>query len=308
MKKLLIILVVSLLIDINAFAKTYKVNDIVENQFYVNKKFVIDLPKGKWILAEKSPWFYYGLRTTIYVLLKLENKKVIEMIEVAEMHTAGIYEYVVNQAIFEALFKNKYDGCYERPEYSILRFYVKGSTHNCFLTGHADVYKELFTPEDPEQKTANAKLRRYITQNQIQLPKVGLFSNHFYFSRLRAGKWYALSYAIDPQILGAPANKFITEDSSEYHKNNIDNYPEHKKIMKKWISLSARRHIEFEESVRALKRHRLNLNDLSPKKIIDDNNNQSNNMVDQLQKLNDLFNSGILTKEEFEKAKKKILN
>jgi len=31
-------------------------------------------------------------------------------------------------------------------------------------------------------------------------------------------------------------------------------------------------------------------------------------MVDQLQKLNDLFKSGILTKEEFEKAKKKILN
>ena len=307
MKKLLIILVVSLLIDINAFAKEYKVNDVVENQFYVNKKFVIDLPKGKWTLAEKSPLFYHGLRTTIYVLLKLENKKVIEMIEVAEMHTAGIYEYAVNQAIFEALFKNKYDGCYERPEYSILKFYAKGNTHNCFWTGHADVYNELFTPEDPEQKTANIKIRRYITQNQIQLPKVGLFSNHSYFSRLRAGKWYLLSYGIDPQILGAPANKFITEDSSEYHKNNIDNYPEHKKIMKKWISVSAQRHIEFEESIKALKRHRLNLNDLSPKKIVN-NNNQPNEMVDQLQKLNELFKSGILTKEEFEKAKKKILN
>ena len=307
MKKLLIILVVSLLIDVNAFAKTYKVNDIVENQFYVNKKFVIDLPKGKWILAEKSPMFYHGLRTTIFVLLKLENKNVVEMIEVAEMHTAGIYESAVNQAIIEALFKDKYDGCYERPEYSILKFYVKGSTHNCFWTGHADVYNELFTPEDPDQKTANIKLRRYITQNQIQLPKVGLFSNHSYFSRLRAGKWYLLSYGVDPQTLGAPANKFITEDSSEYHKNNIDNYPEHKKIMKKWISLSAQRHIEFEESIRALERHKLNLNDLSPKKIVD-NNNQPNEMADQLQKLNQLFKNGILTKEEFEKAKKKILN
>ena len=43
------------------------------------------------------------------------------------------------------------------------------------------------------------------------------------------------------------------------------------------------------------------------KKIVN-NNNQPNEMVDQLQKLNDLFKSGILTKEEFEKAKKKILN
>ena len=32
------------------------------------------------------------------------------------------------------------------------------------------------------------------------------------------------------------------------------------------------------------------------------------NFVDQLQKLNDLYKSGALTKEEFEKAKKKILN
>ena len=77
--------------------------------------------------------------------------------------------------------------------------------------------------------------------------------------------------------------------------------------MKKWISVSAQRHIEFEESIRALERHRLNLNDLSPKRIVD-NNNQSNELADQLQKLNELFKSGILTKEEFEKAKKKILN
>ena len=35
---------------------------------------------------------------------------------------------------------------------------------------------------------------------------------------------------------------------------------------------------------------------------------ESNEVVDQLEKLNDLYKSGVLTKEEFEKAKKKILN
>jgi hypothetical protein len=77
--------------------------------------------------------------------------------------------------------------------------------------------------------------------------------------------------------------------------------------MQKWISTSARRHIEFENSIKALKRHRLNLNDLSPKDINTDND-QSNGVVEQIQKLNDLFKSGILTKEEFDKAKKKLLN
>ena len=32
------------------------------------------------------------------------------------------------------------------------------------------------------------------------------------------------------------------------------------------------------------------------------------NLVENLEKLNDLYKSGVLTKEEFEKAKKKILN
>ena len=307
MKKLLIILITSLLININAFAKEYKINDIVENQFYINKKFIVDLPKGKWILGEKSSWFYYGLTNKLFTIFRIENDKVIEGITITEWKTAGIYEAHVNQALYEIMFKNKYDGCYEKPEYTVLKFYVKGSTHNCFWVGHYDLIKRIYNPEDPDLKGANAQLKKWLKEKRISLPKVALYSDHSYFSRLAKGRWYTISYVADPKILNAPANKFITEDSSEYHKNNIDNYPEHKKIMKKWISVSAQRHMEFEESIKALKRHRLNLNDLSPKKIVN-NNNQPNEMVDQLQKLNDLFKSGILTKEEFEKAKKKILN
>ena len=37
-------------------------------------------------------------------------------------------------------------------------------------------------------------------------------------------------------------------------------------------------------------------------------NPQDNNFIKQLEQLNDLYKSGVLTKEEFEKAKKKILN
>ena len=37
-------------------------------------------------------------------------------------------------------------------------------------------------------------------------------------------------------------------------------------------------------------------------------NSYNSNIVDQLNSLNELYKSGVLTKEEFEKAKKKILN
>ena len=44
------------------------------------------------------------------------------------------------------------------------------------------------------------------------------------------------------------------------------------------------------------------------KKINDIKISPDNNLVDQLKSLNELYKSGVLTKEEFEKAKKKILN
>tara|TARA_B110000027_G_scaffold55805_1_gene60459 strand:- start:39 stop:974 length:936 start_codon:yes stop_codon:yes gene_type:complete len=311
MKNILGIVVLSLLfLNLNytyVKAKKYKVNDIVENIFIVDKKFKIDLPNGKWVVAETHIDNYYGLISKIYRLVKLENNIIVEYIEIAQMKTAGIHEHIVNQAIREALFKNKYDGCYDREEYAVVKFYAKGSTHNCFWVGHSDVYKNLYNPDDPDLKIINSKFRRWVKNNNIQLPKVALFSNHAYFSRLAAGKWFLLSHVINPKILNAPINKFINEETSEYHKYNIANYPEHKKIMEKWISISAQRHIEFESSIGAITRHRLNLNDLSPikKKL---NKNSSNKIIDQIQKLNELYKSGALTKEEFTKAKKKILN
>ena len=311
MKKITIIFILSFsfinFIFLSAKAQSYKVNDIIEDQFEMSKKFSISLPEGQWVIAEKSTMYFHGIRSKTYSLLRLENKKAVEGIEIAEWHTAGIYEWVVNQAIYEILFKNKFDGCYERPEYSIVRFFRKGSTHDCFWAGHFDVSKELFTPEDPDLKTANAQLRRYIKQNKIKLPKVALFSNHSYFSRLRAGKWYTITYQIDPEILGSPKNKFITEESSEYHRNNIENYPEHKKIMEKWISISAKRHKDFENSINALDRHKLDLDDLITAEVIP-NTNGSKDISSQLQKLYELYKNGVLSKEEFEKAKKKLLN
>ena len=286
-------------------AKKYKVNDVIENQFIINKKFKLNLPQGKWTVIQAHGDFYYGIASKVYWLIRLENNFVVESIEIAEVKTAGIFEDIVNQAIYEALFKNKYDGCYERPEYFIVKVYKKGSTHNCLVVDHSDVHKDFFTPDDPE--ISNAGVKKWIKDNNIQLPRVGLSSFHAYFSRLAAGKWYLLSYGIDPKILNAPKNKFISEETSEYHKNNISNYPEHQKIMQKWVSISAKRHIEFEDIIKVKERHKLDLNSLLPSTSVS-SKNLSNDILDQLKKLNDLYKGGVLTKDEFEKAKKKILN
>jgi hypothetical protein len=304
MKKIIaIILMLFFSAEVNA--KRYKVNDVIENQFVMNKKFQLNLPEGKWTVVRSHGNNYYGLASKIYLLVRLENNLAVEYIEIAEMKTAGVFESLVNQAIYEALFKNKYDGCYERPEYFVVKVYKKGSTHNCLVIDHSDVHKDFFTPDDRE--VSNAAVKKWIRDNNIQLPRVGLSSFHAYFSRLAAGKWYLLSYGIDPKILNGPKNNFISEETSEYHKNNISNYPDHQKTMQKWVSISAQRHIEFENLIKVIERHKLDLSNLSPSKS-QLSKNSSNEIIDQINKLNDLYKNGILTKDEFEKAKKKILN
>ena len=53
------------------------------------------------------------------------------------------------------------------------------------------------------------------------------------------------------------------------------------------------------------KYHLLNWSNSSINEISNSNNDD---FINQLKQLNDLYKSGVLTKEEFEKAKKKILN
>ena len=300
----------------NSIAENYKIDQEITNQFTLNSKFKIDLPEGEWVVAEKPSYEFYGLWVKGYTLLRIENNKVAEGISIGEFKMEGKYKdsgissedtNALNQAIYQIVFKNKYDGCYERPEYSVLKFYAKGTSHNCFRAGHQDLIKKIYNPDDPWLRNANTQLKVWLKSRSVELPKISLNSSHSYFSRLTGGKWFYLDYFIDPKIFNEPESKYLTEESSEYHKNNISNYPEHNKIMKKWIAISAERHVNFEKSIKVRKRHLLDLDQYYLAESKSDNQ-LSNEIIDQIKKLNDLYKSGILTKEEFEKAKKKILN
>ena len=76
--------------------------------------------------------------------------------------------------------------------------------------------------------------------------------------------------------------------------------------MNKWMSFIKETY-KFENYNKAKKTHKLNLNQF----ILDFDNVISGNdeiITEQIIELNKLYKEGILTKEEFEKAKKKILN
>ena len=163
-------------------------------------------------------------------------------------------------------------------------------------------------PDDPELRGTNAQYKAWIRDNKIELPKIAIGSSHSYFSRLTGGKWFVIDNYFDPQILGAPKSDFINEERSEYHKYNISNYPDHKKIMEKVVSIGAKRHKKFELEVRAKEHHKLDLSLLITKPTENNVMEKSKDIITQLNKLNNLFNSGALTEEEFKRAKEQILN
>ena len=228
------------------------------------------------------------------------------MIEVYKGDLSGLYIDSINQAIIEILFKDKNDGCYERPEYYLLELYRKGSSHNCMIVRHMDVTKELNYPDSSDAKGAAAAYNQWIREKSLTFPKIMFESQHSYFSRLAGGNWIQLRHFINPKLINAPKSKFFSEETSEYHKINISQYPEHQKAMNKWIAISSEFHKNFEDMVNAKNNHKLNLDQyyMEIKKI----KKMSNKMTDQLNQLNELYKAGVLTKEEFAKAKKKILN
>ena len=292
----------------NVNAKIYKIGDKISGEIEFYKKYKFELPSGTWIVADRFRYSYYGATAKGYSLLKIKGNKAIEGFSIAELDIGTRFQGAFNDAMHLIMFKNEYDGCYERPEYYIMKYFKKGSSHNCFWIMHLDVFKELNDPDDPELRGVNAQYKAWLRDNNIVLPKIAIGSSHSYFSRLTGGKWFVIDHYFDPEVLGAPKSDFINEDRSEYHKYNINNYPDHKKVMDKVVSLGAKRHKQFELEVRAKEHHKLNLSS-----YIDDQTNKigiklNDNILDKLNKLKNLYDTGVLNKEEFKKAKEKILN
>jgi hypothetical protein len=297
-------------------AEYFKIGQEIENEFRFTKKISFPLEPGVWTVVRKDGWFYgdIGVRL-IGIVLKNENNEVISIREFQEGNLSGSFQSELNTSLYRYFYLDKYDGCYERTEYTLVKKFSKGTVTNCLIIKHMDVKKEIYTPDDPRSSINSIKYRKFIKENNIQLPDIMLHSSHAYFSRTVSNKLYTTSYMENPLYFNGPQHKFSTEDSSEFHPSNINNHPKFKKYMDNFIKISAERHIEFEKIVSAKSHHELDFSDIgiekknkSKNKIKKKKTSKNQDMIKQLNDLKKLFDDGILTKEEFSKAKNKILN
>jgi len=306
-KKILCVFFLSLVFSsANAITfNDYEIGQKIEYEFILDNKIKVDLSPGKWELVEKEKWSYNAFSGYYINAIKLNQNKIEEAISLSYLGTQGKRIADVNTFIYEIIFKNKHDGCYKRPEYFNLSLYHQGATVNCMIVRHVDVNKELYNPDDKEFAYLDANLIRYIQDNSIEIPNIGLRSAHIIFDRSISQKYYVLTHFINPEFFEGPKNKFMNENDSEYHPLNINDYPAHKKSMNKFLSNSSIFHQEIENMLKIKNQKKLDISNFITgvsKTNIDEDS------ISQLRKLNELYKAGILTKEEFEKAKKKILD
>jgi hypothetical protein len=235
-------------------------------------------------------------------------------VSIENVYLNGKWIDYLHQYLQEIFFKNKYDGCYERPEYYLLKRYKSGAAFNCFLVKHMESEREIYASDDPHAQYKTAIVRKWMKDKNYKFPALMLSSQHIFYAP-QIGRVYIYTEIINPETHGAPKNKFTTEEQSEYHRANIDQYPKKKKFMESFISQQAYMHQKFEEMVGAKPRHKLDLvqyineKDIKAEAIKETKTTISSaSITDELTKLNKLYKEGAITKEEFDKAKKKVLN
>ena len=306
MKKLFLFLFLFLNFQ-NSYANDWntKIDEVITKEFRENN-LAFPLDNGEWRLIEKySENIGYSIIVESLSFAQFENNKPVKVFEIARVNNLGKFSAYISGIIQAAIFKPKEEGCVKRQHYNYLNFYKQGAAHNCFHVNILDVKRVLYPSDYDPDTIFSAGLRKYIKKNNIKLPDIYLWYEASFHSMAVRNTWYAVSYGETPEKFANYKPKFTSRDTSEFHPDKIDNFPEAKNIMQNWLKKTALLHKDFENFQKAKKHQKLDLSDIMPAE--NKNSLNDNQISDQLKKLNDLYKSGVLTKDEFERAKDKIL-
>ena len=175
MKKLLGILVLGLLLCTNANSKItiFKNGAIHEGDVYWKHR-KITLPPGKWKVIEKRGWSEGFWDAAGVSFVQVSDNKVSSYFSFGEIDFKGRYQGYIAPLIDEILYHDEHDGCYKRPEYTLMKLFKKGKVHNCMILSHLDVEKELHRPDDAESKWTSAMLRKWLRETNIQAKQIAI--------------------------------------------------------------------------------------------------------------------------------------
>tara|TARA_B100001029_G_scaffold128102_1_gene107116 strand:- start:1180 stop:2055 length:876 start_codon:yes stop_codon:yes gene_type:complete len=291
MKHIITVLIFSLLLSTNAFSKfkkNYSVGDIIEGSVKFGKKETFPLPPGKF--------------------------KVGVMHKTKEFHEMMLYQVGDNGALRWAVelyatgstqweWWNPPDFC-KRTDVFFIKKKLGNKTYACWMVNH--------TRNDiSADKGFWKKVRDWELQQNYNAPDIWVYSKNEYSkgSRITGSAYY---YNPEQDDVPKPVN--LEWATNEFHIQKIKKHPKHEEFMNKYVSVSAALLDKFNQLNKIKSGTSLEADKYITQASINtgigttSGSGQKGDIVNQINALKDLLDSGAITKEEFERAKKKILD
>ena len=295
MKKYVILIIISfLLVFSHANAKwKYKPGDLVQDEVVFSKKDSFKLPPGEFFVAINSREREFK----DLMLYQIDTE--------SGFLRWSIHFYATGNTEWE--WWNPPEFCDRTNVYFIKK--KKGNKkYACWMVNH-------YRSDISANSGFWAKVREYEIKNKLKSPDIWVGMEYSY---AKGSKTWGAAYYYNPELDGVPKPKSLEWDTNEFHKQKVMNYPKHEEFLKKYISITAQFVDEFNKTHKIKTSSKLSLNaseyitnasintgdGSSGKK----DNASTSSLTEQLKSLKELFDSGAITKEEFKKAKDKLLN
>jgi len=272
----------------------YQEGDIVENSLeFEQGKYKIPLPDGKWEIGVLNIFKSKNTSTKIYELGLFQFEK-------------NLYKNYLKVAVSARVpTKWKTPKFCKRKNVYFNRAYTKGSAYNCWMVNHWRI-----SLSSNKIKGFNLKVRDFIVKRNIKTPGTAIMSQHQYSSKRQKNRLFYVQWFTNPELSGLERDD-SGWDESTYQKIKVIGHPKKKQFLDERIKITAAYQKRFEEEIGVLDGQKLNLSDIliQTKEIkkIEKKQTDSKSVVDQLKELSELQKSGVISKEEFEKAKAKLL-
>ena len=284
----------------------YQLNQKISDEFNITSRISIPLPDGEWkVIHRTGEHIFRGIHAYTITLAQVSNNEVTKLFEIEKVEGLSAIIGYMTPIIVEAVFKPKRHGCVDRKYYTLLKYYKSsGITHNCVSIKHIDTNYELFENDDPN--TNLGYLVNWGEKNKINYSDIYLaYDVSTYIPRI-ADRYLSFSFLQSPQSFDNYIPIYSSESQSEFHPQNIDNNKKARGVMDKWLGRMANYHSIVENSLKIKGKYKIKFDNQF---INNSNKNKKNKeLVEMLEKLNQLYKSNVLTKEEFNKAKEKLIN
>lgn len=307
LKNLIVLLFLSILfINSSNAAFKYKLNEKISGEFNITNRTSIPLPKGEWkVIYRSGEHIFRGIHSYQVTLAQVSNNTVIKLFEIGKIEGLSVITGYMTPIIVDAVFKPKRHGCVKRKYYTVLKYYKSsGITHNCLSIKHIDTNFELFENDDPNNNLGY--LINWGEKHNLNYSDVYLgYQVSIYIPRI-ADRYLSFSYYESPKNFANYNPIYSSETQSEFHPQNINKNQKAKKVMDNWIDYIAQYHQKVEDGLKIKGKYRIKFD----KKITNNfgKDEEKSDLVENLNKLNELYKSNVLTKEEFTKAKEKLIS